>query len=69
MSTDTEIRVRGMEILMKELGQVEAERFIRLMIQEPFDYTKSQRGLFEKKTIEEISREAMEARKTGGSNA
>ena len=63
MSTDTEIKIKGMEILIEELGEVEAERFISLMIKEPFDYTKWQRGLFKKKTIEEISKEAMEIRR------
>ncbi len=63
MSTDTEIKIKGMEILIEELGEVEAERFISLMIKEPVDYTKWQRGLFKKKTIEEISKEAMEFRR------
>ncbi len=63
MKTDTEIKVKGMEILIEELGEVEAERFISLIIKEPFDYTKWQRKLFEKKSIEEISREAMGLRR------
>jgi len=63
METDTEIKIKGMEILIEKLGEVEAERFISLMIKEPFDYTKWQRGLFRGKSIEEISKEAMKLRR------
>jgi hypothetical protein len=63
MKTDTLIRNEGMEILAKNLGMVEAERFIMLIQKEPFDYTKWQENLFENMTIEEISKEASEYRK------
>lgn len=52
-----------MEILIKHLGKVEAERFITLMIREPFDYTKWQETLWEDKSIKKISEEAMKYRK------
>ena len=45
MITDSEIRKRGMDALIKHLGEVEAERFITLIIREPFDYTQWQRDL------------------------
>jgi hypothetical protein len=32
-------REKGMKILIKNLGRVEAERFISLIIRDPFDYT------------------------------
>lgn len=51
-----------MEILIKHLGKVDAEKFISLIIKEPFDYTKWQAGLWEDKTVREISKEAMEYR-------
>ena len=63
MITDTEIRVRGVEALMSALGEVEAERFISLMLREPFDYTKWQRKLWEGETVKEISKRAMEQQK------
>jgi phospholipid N-methyltransferase len=63
MKTDTLIRNEDMEILAKNLGLVEAERFIMLIQKEPFDYTKWQENLFENMTIEEISRNAAEYRK------
>ena len=63
MKTDTVIRNEGMEILTKNLGLVEAERFIMLIQRELFDYTKWQKNLFENMTIEEISKNAVEYRK------
>lgn len=64
MMTNTEIKVKGLQILTKSLGLVEAERFVALIQQEPFDYTKWREGLFEDLSIEEISKKAMELRKT-----
>ncbi len=40
MMTDTEIRVKGVQILAQYLGDIEMERFIALIQREPFDYTK-----------------------------
>ena len=51
----------GMKILIDKLGNVEAEKFISLLLKEPFDYTKWQRNLFQDMTIEEISAKAMES--------
>lgn len=63
MKTDTEIRVKGLEILVRELGPVEAERFIALILREPFDYTAWQAELWADESIEEISKKAMLHRK------
>lgn len=60
--TSTEIKIKGIEVLMASLGEVDAERFIALIQQEPFDYTKWQRNLWEGQTIEEISKRAMAVR-------
>lgn len=59
MITDTEIRIRGLQILTEHLGDIEAERFIALIQREPFDYTKWRQGLDEDLSIEEISKRAM----------
>jgi hypothetical protein len=59
MITDTEIRLKGLQVLTKYLGDIEAERFIALIQREPFDYTKWREGLDEDLTIEEISQKAM----------
>ena len=58
--TDTVIRKQGMNLLIKGLGKVEAERFIAMIIREPFDYTKWQENLFEGMTGEEICKRAKE---------
>lgn len=62
MITDTEIKIKGVQILAKYLGDVEAERFIALIQREPFDYTKWRQGLDEDLSIEEISQKAMALR-------
>jgi hypothetical protein len=63
MITDTEIKIKGIQVLMESLGEVEAERFISLIMREPFDYTKWQRSLWAEKTVEEISSSATRFRK------
>ena len=62
--TDTELRIEGMNALLKALGAIQAERFITLMIREPFDYTKWQRTLWQDKSVREISQAAMEYRQS-----
>jgi hypothetical protein len=61
--TDTEIKVRGIQILAQHLGDVEAERFIALIQREPFDYTRWRQGIDSEGSVEEISRKAMALRK------
>lgn len=63
MITDTEIRLKGVKILAKYLGDIEAERFIALIQREPFDYTKWRQGQDEDISIENISQKAMDLRK------
>ena len=62
MPTDTEIKLKGFQILTESLGNVDAERFITLIQREAFDYTKWRNGLDEKLSIEQISQEAMALR-------
>lgn len=62
MKTDAVIRNEGMKLLIEHLGKVEAERFITLIIREPFDYTKWRSNLWEGKPVKEISEEAMKYR-------
>ena len=62
MITDTEIKSRGIQLLARYLGDVEAERFIALIQREPFDYTKWRQKMFETGSVEEISRVAMSMR-------
>ncbi len=57
--TDNEIKLQGIEALISSLGEVQAERFISLILKEPFDYTEWQKKLWPDKSIEEISSMAM----------
>jgi len=62
MRTDTIIRNAGTQVLMENLGLVEAERFITIIQKESFDYTQWQENLFENMSLEEISQKAAEYR-------
>ncbi|MDA8136426.1 MAG: hypothetical protein M0T82_17550 [Desulfobacteraceae bacterium] len=63
MMTDTEIRLKGFQVLSAQMGDVEAERFVALIQREPFDYTKWRQDLDDELSIEEISQRAMALRK------
>lgn len=62
MITDSEIKQKGVEALILAMGEVEAERFITLIMREPFDYTLWQRKLWEQRSVEEINEQAMKYR-------
>jgi len=64
MNTEMTLRNEGMKVLINKLGHVEAERFISLIIREPFDYTEWQRGLFDDMSIKELSNLAMKEYKS-----
>ena len=68
MITDTEIKVKGIETLIEALGELNAERFITLLLREPFDYTQWQRNLWADKSIEQVSQMAMHSRLTSDSS-
>lgn len=59
MRNDTLVKTEGMKLLLEGLGKVDAERFISLIIKEPFDYTKWQRDLFTGMNVRELSKNAM----------
>ena len=63
MITDEKLKVQGVRALIAALGIVEAERFISLLTQAPFDYTKWQATLWPDVGVEELSREAMRLRR------
>ncbi len=63
ITSTTEIMNKGMKCLIDQMGIIEAERFISIIIREKFDYTKWQREYFDAKTPEEISQEASEYEK------
>jgi hypothetical protein len=53
--TDTVLKDSGMKLLMEKFGMVDAERFIALIIKEPFDYTIWHRSQFKGMSVREIS--------------
>jgi hypothetical protein len=59
MYAEMVLRNEGMKVLINNLGRVEAERFISLIIREPFDYTEWQRDLFNELSVKELSNLAM----------
>ncbi|HRH92444.1 MAG TPA: hypothetical protein PLW01_11085 [Agitococcus sp.] len=63
MITDTEIKLKGVEALIVALGEVQAERFISLILREPFDYTLWQQKLWLNQSLEQISQMAMSHRR------
>ncbi len=59
---DSVIKAEGMKALMDRLGYVDAERFIMLLMKEPFDYTTwREQYLDEAQSVQELSKRAMEA--------
>ena len=61
--TDNEIKLQGLDALINSLGEVQAERFISLILRQSFDYTEWQKKLWTDRSIEEISNMAMEYRR------
>lgn len=59
MSTDTELRTAGLRALSTALGPVQAERFVALLLREPFDYTDWQRTLWRDVALGDLSAQAM----------
>jgi hypothetical protein len=58
MMTDTEIRVKGIQILAQYFGDIEMERFIALIQRESFDYTRWRESLKQEESVEEVSRKS-----------
>ena len=58
LSSDVEIRWRGLSVLFKELGEADAIRFLSQITFEKRDYLKLQDKLFKGMTVEEIYRRA-----------
>jgi len=60
--TETVLMKTGMKVLIEQLGNIEAERFVSILLREPFDYTEWRKdNLCAGMTLEEISQEAMKA--------
>ena len=58
--TETVLLKTGMKVLIQHLGNIDAERFVSILLREPFDYTQWRKdNLCAEMTVEEISKEAM----------
>ena len=64
MKPDSIIKKEGMSVLIEKLGKVDAERFITLLLKEPFDYTDWQQDLMDNLSVKEVSEKAMEYRES-----
>jgi len=65
MRTDTIVKTDEMKLLLDGLGKVDAERFISLVIREPFEYTTWRSCLQEENiSIRELSKQAIQEYKT-----
>ena len=51
---DTVLSRNAVNCLIKNFGVVQTERFISLVIKEPFDYTKWQKDLYSDMTVDEL---------------
>lgn len=51
---DTELRIRGIEVLNRELGPALAFRFLTLLHREPTDYVEVSRRLYAGQSVDEI---------------
>jgi len=57
--TESVLLKTGMQVLIERFGHVEAERFVSLLLREPFDYTRwREENLFVDMAVEEINAEA-----------
>jgi len=57
---ETVLMKTGMKILIEQLGNINAEKFISILLREPFDYTEWRKdNICAGMTVEAISKEAM----------
>ena len=62
MMTDTVLKRKGMDALSETLGLVDAERFISLILREPFDYTEWQQDLYKDVSLDDFYRNVQDFR-------
>ncbi len=60
LASDMEIRKKGLAVLFKNLGEVDAIRFLAQVTYEKRDYLKLQDELFAGMTVEDIYKKAKE---------
>ena len=62
MLTDTALKQKGFEALTQSLGILDSERFISLILSEPFEYTEWQKDLYGDMPLEEFYEKVKTAR-------
>lgn len=55
MTTETELRLQGMRVLIDAMGLVETERFLATINREKFDYTEWRKSGLPDLSIDEIA--------------
>lgn len=61
MLSDNMVQKKGYEALLKELGDIDTDRFISMTVKEPQDYTEwRSENLDQNITPEELSKQAMD---------
>ena len=55
MLNETELRLEGVRLLLKGLGDLDTERFISIINKDHFDYTTWHRNMFGNKSIDELN--------------
>ena len=60
MKSEIALRSEAVEILIDELGLVDAQKFISLIKRDTFDYTEQRRDLYKNMSIDEIYNKAKE---------
>jgi len=66
MLTDTVLRRKGLDALTQSLGILDSERFISLILSEPFDYTEWQKDLYGDMSLDEFYEKVKAARRPQG---
>jgi hypothetical protein len=62
--SDVELKSRAIELLINQLGEVEAERFLSLINKETFDYSEWRKKLLIDLDVKTVSSLAMKYRAT-----
>lgn len=58
MKTDIELKSDAMSLLRHHLGVVESERFLTLILREPFDYTRWRQEQWNDSTVANLAEKA-----------
>lgn len=64
MLTDTVLKRKGLDVLSETFGLVDAERFIALVLREPFNYTEWRRNQYEGVSVEDFFRNVKKFKET-----